>query len=97
MTIWLLSINSVYYYMKCNWRKMKGLTYNSCFSFRAKVADPVIEKMVVDILTPSNLSIAINALNSDETDTSMNRQCEMIYQWCRYKTNGGQRRVRNRL
>ncbi len=78
---------------ECNWRKRQGLTHNSCFSFKAKVADPVIEKMVVDILTPSNLSIAINALNQiEKRNTSMNRQCEMNIQRCRYQADLAQRR-----
>lgn len=78
---------------ECNWRKRQGLTHSSCFSFRAKVADPVIEKMVIDILTPSNLSIAINALNQiEKRNTSMNRQCEMNIQRCRYQADLAQRR-----
>jgi DNA invertase Pin-like site-specific DNA recombinase len=51
---------------ECNWRKRQGLTHTSCFSFKALLADPVIEKMVVDVLTPSNVSIAIHALNQIE-------------------------------
>jgi len=78
---------------ECNWRKRQGLTHNSCFSFKAKVADPVIEKMVIDILTPSNLSIAINALDQiEKRNTSMNRQCEMNIQRCRYQADLAQRR-----
>lgn len=78
---------------ECNWRKRQGLTHSSCFSFKAKVADPVIEKMVVDILTPSNLSIAINALNQiEKRNTSMNRQREMNIQRCQYQADLAQRR-----
>ena len=47
---------------ECNWRKREGLTGNSCFSFRADVADPVIEKNIIDILSPQNISIATKAL-----------------------------------
>ena len=78
---------------ECNWRKRQGLTHTSCFSFKAKVADPVIEKMVIEILTPSNLSIAINALNQiEKRNTSLNRQCEMNIQRCRYQADLAQRR-----
>ena len=78
---------------ECNWRKSQGVTHSSCFSFRAKVADPVIEKMVVDILTPSNLSIAVNALNQiEKRNASMNRQCEMNIQRCQYQADLAQRR-----
>jgi hypothetical protein len=78
---------------ECNWRKRQGLTHASCFSFKAIVADPVIEKMVVDILTPSNLSIAINALKQiEKRNTSMNRQCEMNIQRCQYQADLAQRR-----
>ncbi len=78
---------------ECNWRKRQGLTHSSCFSFRAVVADPVIEKIVVDILTPSNLSIAINALNQiEKRNASMNRQCEMNIQRCQYQADLAQRR-----
>lgn len=78
---------------ECNWRKRQGLTHSSCFSFRAIVADPIIEKIVVDILTPSNLSIAINALNQiEKRNASMNRQCEMNIQRCQYQADLVQRR-----
>jgi hypothetical protein len=78
---------------ECNWRKRQGLTHASCFSFKAIIADPVIERMVVDILTPSNLSIAINALKQiEKRNTSMNRQCEMNIQRCQYQADLAQRR-----
>ena len=78
---------------ECNWRKRQGLTHSNCFSFKAKVADPVIEKMVVDILTPSNISIAINVLNQiEKRNTVMNRQCEMNIQRCQYQSDLAQRR-----
>jgi hypothetical protein len=73
---------------ECNWRKRQGLTHTSCFSFKAIVADSVIEKMVVDILTPSNVSIAINALNQiEKRNTSMNRQGEMNIQRSQYQAD----------
>jgi DNA invertase Pin-like site-specific DNA recombinase len=78
---------------ECNWRKRQGLTHASCFSFKAIVADPIIEKRVVDILTPSNVSIAINALKQiEKRNTSMNRQCEMNIQRCQYQADLAQRR-----
>jgi DNA invertase Pin-like site-specific DNA recombinase len=78
---------------ECNWRKRQGVTHSSCFSFRAKIADPVIEKMVVDILTPANLSIAVNALDQiDKRNVSMNKQCEMNIQRCQYQADLAQRR-----
>lgn len=69
------------------------MTHSTCFSFRAKVADPVIEKMVVGILNPSNLSIAVNALSQiEKRNAAMNRQCEMNIQRCQYQANLAHRR-----
>ena len=49
--------------------------------------------MVVDILTPSNLSIAINALNQiEKRNISMNKQSEMNIQRCQYQADLAQRR-----
>jgi DNA invertase Pin-like site-specific DNA recombinase len=78
---------------ECNWRKRQGLTHASCFSFKAKVADPVIEKIVVDTLTPSNLDIAINALNQiEKRNTAINRQFQMNIQRSQYQSDLAQRR-----
>jgi hypothetical protein len=78
---------------ECNWRKRQGLTHVSCFSFKAKVADPVIEKIVVDTLTPSNLDIAINALNQiEKRNTTINRQFQMNIQRSQYHADLAQRR-----
>lgn len=78
---------------ECNWRKRQGLTHISCFSFKAKVADQVIEKIVVDTLTPSNLAIAINALNQmEKRNTTTNKQFQMNIQRCQYQVDLAQRR-----
>lgn len=78
---------------ECNWRKRQGITGNSCFSFRADITDPLIEKTVVDILTPSNLAIAINALEQmDKRNASLNKHWEMNIQRCQYQADIAQRR-----
>jgi DNA invertase Pin-like site-specific DNA recombinase len=78
---------------ECNWRKKQGLTGNSCFSFRADITDPVIERAVIDVLTPANVSIAINALGQiEKRNTSLNKQWEMNIQRCQYQADIAQRR-----
>lgn len=78
---------------QCNSRKKQGVTHNSCFSFKAAVTDPLIEKLVVDVLTPANLSIAVNALNQiEKRNTTLNRQGEMNIQRCQYQADLAQRR-----
>jgi hypothetical protein len=78
---------------ECNWRKRQGLTHTSCCSFKAEIADPVIEKIVVDTLTPSNIAIAINALNQiEKRNTTINRQFQMNIQRCQYQADLAQRR-----
>jgi len=76
----------------CNWRKRQGVTHSLCFSFKASVTDPIIEKKVVAVLTPANLSIAINALNQFEKhNTTLNKQGEMNIQRCQYQADLAQR------
>tara|TARA_R110002020_G_scaffold87495_1_gene215672 strand:- start:166 stop:2232 length:2067 start_codon:yes stop_codon:yes gene_type:complete len=78
---------------ECNWRKRQGVTHSPCFSFKASVTDPLIEKLVVDVLTPANLSIAINALSQiEKRNSSLNRQGEMNIQRCQYQADLAQRR-----
>lgn len=78
---------------ECNWRKRQGVTHSPCFSFKASLVDPVVGKMVVDVLTPANLSIAINALNQiEKRNTTLNRQGEMNIQRCQYRADLAQRR-----
>lgn len=78
---------------ECNWRKRQGLTHASCFSFQAKVTDPVIEKIVVDTLTPSNIAIAIKALNQiEKRNATMSRHSQMNIQRCQYQADLAQRR-----
>ncbi len=78
---------------ECNWRKREGLTGNACFSFRADVADPVIEKSVIDVLSPQNISIATKALQQiQKRISSMDKQWEMNLQRCQYNADLAQRR-----
>jgi DNA invertase Pin-like site-specific DNA recombinase len=78
---------------QCNWRKKHGVSHNPCFSFKAAVTDPLIEKMVVDVLTPSNLSIALNALDQiEKRNSSLDRQGEMNIRRCQYQADLAQRR-----
>ena len=93
MTIRYIMNNKCVPTYECNWKKRQGVTHTSCFSFKAAITDPLIEKMVVDVLTPANLSIAIKALNQiEKRNVSMNRQCEMNIQRCRYQADLAQRR-----
>lgn len=78
---------------ECNWRKRQGVTHSTCFSFKASVTDTVVGKMVVDVLTPANLSIAINALNQiEKRNTTLNSQGEMNIQRCQYQADLARRR-----
>jgi len=66
MTIRYAVNNKIVPTYECNWKKRQGLTGCSCFSFRADLVDPVIEQKVIEVLTPANVSIAINALGQIE-------------------------------
>jgi Recombinase zinc beta ribbon domain/Helix-turn-helix domain len=78
---------------ECNWRKREGLTGNSCFSFRADVADPIIEKNIIDVLSPQNISIATKALQQiQKRNSSIDKQWEMNIQRCQYNADLAQRR-----
>lgn len=78
---------------ECNWRKREGLTGNSCFSFRADIVDPEIEKSIIHVLSPQNLSIASKALQQiKKRNSSMDKQWEMNIQRCQYNADLAQRR-----
>jgi len=78
---------------ECNGRKRQGLTGCSCFSFRANLIDPIIEQRVIQILTPDNVAIALNALSEmEKRNDSLNRQWEMNIQRCQYQADIAQRR-----
>ena len=78
---------------ECNWRKREGLTGKSCFSFRADVADPVVEKAVISVLTPAHLDIAVSALEQvEKRNSALNRQWEMNVQRHQYQADLAQRR-----
>jgi DNA invertase Pin-like site-specific DNA recombinase len=78
---------------ECNWRKREGLTGNSCFSFRADIADPVIEKNIIEVLSPQNLSIATKALQQiQKRNSAMDKQWEMNLRRCQYNADLAQRR-----
>lgn len=78
---------------ECNWRKREGLTGSSCFSFRADIVDPEIEKSIIHVLSPQNLSIASKALQQiKKRNSSMDKQWEMNIQRCQYNADLAQRR-----
>ena len=78
---------------ECNWQKRQGLTGCCCFSFRADTVDPVIEQKVIEVLTPSNVSIALNALDQiEKRNSAMDRQWQMNIQRCQYQADIAQRR-----
>lgn len=77
----------------CNGIKRRGLSGCSCFSFRANLVDPVIEQKVINILTPSNIAIALKALAEiEKRNQSLNKQWEMKIQRCQYQADIAQRR-----
>lgn len=93
MTIRYVANNKIIPTYECNWRKRHGLTGCSCFSFRADIADTVIEQKVIKVLTPSNISIAVNALGQlEKRNSSMDKQWEMNIQRCKYQADIAERR-----
>jgi DNA invertase Pin-like site-specific DNA recombinase len=78
---------------ECNWRKREGLSGKSCLSFRADVADPVIEKAILALLTPAQLDKAVNAFEQvEKQQTALNRQWEMTLERHQYQVDLAQRR-----
>jgi DNA invertase Pin-like site-specific DNA recombinase len=78
---------------ECNWRKRQGLSGNPCFSVRADLADPVIEKAILDILTPENVAIARKALGQlQKRHACLDKQWQMTIQRCQYNVDIAQRR-----
>jgi hypothetical protein len=78
---------------ECNWRKREGLSGSSCFSFQADIVDPEIEKSIIHVLSPQNLSIASKALQQiKKRNSSMDKQWEMNIQRCQYNADLAQRR-----
>jgi DNA invertase Pin-like site-specific DNA recombinase len=93
MTIRYAVNNKIVPTYECNWKKRQGLTSCSCFSFRADLADLVIEQKVIAVLTPANISIAINALGQiEKRNSSMDKQWQMNIQRCGYQADIAQRR-----
>jgi len=93
MTIRYAVNNKIVPTYECNWKKRQGLTGCSCFSFRADLVDPVIEQKVIEVLTPANVSIAINALGQiEKRNASMDKQWQMNIQRCQYQADIAQRR-----
>lgn len=93
MTIRYAVNNKIVPTYECNWKKRQGLTSCSCFSFRADLVDPVIEQKVIEVLTPANVSIAINALGQiEKRNASMDKQWQMNIQRCQYQADIAQRR-----
>ena len=77
----------------CNGRKRQGLTGCSCFSFRADLADKIIEQKVIEVLTPANVSIALNALTEiEKRNASLDKHWEMNIKRCQYHADIAQRR-----
>lgn len=78
---------------ECNWKKRQGLTGCCCFFFRADTVDPVIEQKVIEVLTPSNVSIALEALEQiEKRNSSLDKQWQMNIQRCQYHADIAQRR-----
>jgi DNA invertase Pin-like site-specific DNA recombinase len=93
MTIRYTINNSIVPTYLCNWQKRQGLTSCECFSFRADIVDPVITQKVIEVLTPANVSIAINALGEIEKRTaSLDKHWQMNIQRCQYQADLAQRR-----
>jgi len=93
MTIRYAMNNKIVPTYECNWQKRQGLTGGSCFSFRADTVDPVIEQKVIAVLTPANVTIAINALDQiEKRNASMDKQWQMNIQRCEYQADIAQRR-----
>lgn len=78
---------------QCNGRKRQGLTGCSCFTFRANLVDPLIEQKVIEVLTPANVSIALNALAEiEKRNASLDKHWGMNIQRCQYQADIAQRR-----
>lgn len=93
MTIRYIGKNGSIPTYECNWKKREGLTGKSCFSFRGDIADQVIEKNIIDVLSPQNISITTKALQQiQRRHSSMDRQWEMNIQRCQYNADLAQRR-----
>jgi DNA invertase Pin-like site-specific DNA recombinase len=93
MTIRYAMNNKIVPTYECNWKKRQGLTGCSCFAFRADTVDPVIEQKVIEVLTPSNISIAVNALGQiEKRNSATDKQWQMNIQRCQYLADIAQRR-----
>ncbi|HVB02736.1 MAG TPA: recombinase family protein [Chitinophagaceae bacterium] len=93
MTIRYAVNNSIVPTYECNWRKRQGLTGCSCFAFRADIVDPIIAQKVIDILTPANISIAVQALSEmEKRNASLDKNWQMSIQRCQYQVDLAQRR-----
>lgn len=93
MTIRYVGKNGRVATYECNWRKREGLSGKSCLSFRADVADPVVEKAILAVLTPDQLAIAINAFEQvEKRNAALNRHWEMTLERHQYQADLAQRR-----
>lgn len=93
MTIRYAMNNKIVPTYECNLLKRQGMTGCSCFSFRADTVDPIIEQKVIEVLTPANLSIAINALDEiEKRNASLDKHWQMNIQRCQYQVDIAQRR-----
>ena len=93
MTIRYAVNNAIVPTYECNGRKRQGLTGCSCFSFRADIVDPLIPQKVLEVLTPANISIALNALGEiEKRNASLDKHWQMNIQRCEYQADIAQRR-----
>jgi DNA invertase Pin-like site-specific DNA recombinase len=83
----------IYPCYQCTWRKRDGLSASHCLSLPAPALDEAISNQVVEILTPSQIDVALKAYEEIERrTTAVDRQWQLKVERLEYEARLAQRR-----
>jgi DNA invertase Pin-like site-specific DNA recombinase len=83
----------IYPIYECNWRKREGVSKRSCMTVACCIVDKAVSRRVLDILSPSQVEIAVAAVEelARRTDAA-SKQWEMRIERADYEAQLAQRR-----
>jgi len=83
----------IYPCYQCTWRKRDGLSRTYCVSIRCDIIDNVITKRILEVLEPTQIDIAIKAVEElERRNSTIDRQWQMKIQRAEYEAQLAQRR-----
>ena len=80
-------------FYECNWRKREGLSSAGCGSTRSDPLDAAISKRIMEIVVPSEINLAIEAMEElERRDQSLCKQWQMRIERADYEAQLAERR-----